>query len=87
MGRSDWLNQFSWEARLAGSPMCVHSAVAFFPGGVRIVYIRSEPAGSSSVDAASVTGSLLFYVCCSAVLPVSGLLVVNYFSGKLVYLL
>ena len=33
------------------------------------MYIRSEPAGSSSVDAAPVTGSLLFYapVCCFAV--------------------
>ena len=41
----------------------------FLPRGVRIVYIRSEPAGSSSVNAAPVTGSLLFYapVCCFAV--------------------
>ena len=49
--------------------MCVRSAVAFFAGGVRIVHIRSEPTGSSSLDAAPVTGSLLFYapVCCFAV--------------------
>ena len=69
LGRSDWLNWLSWEAWLADGPMCVHSAVAFFPGGVRIVYTRSEPAGSSSIDAAPVTGSLLFYapVCCFAV--------------------
>ena len=39
------------------------------PGGVRIKYIRCTLTGSSSLDAASVTGSLLFYapVCCLAV--------------------
>ena len=32
LGRSDWLNRLSWEAWLAGRPLCVRSAVAFFPG-------------------------------------------------------
>ena len=68
-GRYDWLDRLSWGAWLAGRPMSMRSAVAVFPGGVRIVYIRSAPPGSSSLDAVPVTGSLLFYapVCCLAV--------------------
>ena len=66
LGRSDWLNRFSWEAWLAGGPMCVRSAVAFLPGGVRIMHIRSEPAGSSSINAAPVTGSLSSTLLCVA---------------------
>ena len=64
-GRSDWLYRSSWQAWLADGPGCVRGAVDFFPGGVRIVYVGGEPAGSSS----PVTGSLLFYahVCCLAV--------------------
>ena len=46
---------------LAGRPMSVRSVVAIFPVRVRIVYIRSAPPGSSSLDAVSMTGSLLFY--------------------------
>ena len=57
------------QAWLEDGPERVRSAVVFSPGGVRIAYIRSEPSGSSSIDAAPVTGSLLFYapVCCFAV--------------------
>ena len=75
LGCSDWLGRLSWWAWLAGHRR------------------------SSSLDAAPVTGSLLYYapvalLCvvplkslrgyCSAVRIVSGLLGVDYFSGKLV---
>ena len=52
LGHSDWLHRSSWQAWLADGPGRVRSTVAFFPGGVRIGYtcIRSEPAGSSSID-------------------------------------
>ena len=67
-GRYHWLDRLSWGAWLAGRPMSVCGAVAVFPEGVGIVYIRSAPPGSSSLDAVPVTGSLLFYapVCCLA---------------------
>ena len=77
----------------------MHSAVAVSAGGVRIIYIRSAPAGRSSIAAAPVAESHLFYTpvccfavnctaelfcgCCSAVLCVSRWLDVNYFSGEL----
>ena len=69
LGCSDWLVRLSWWAWLAGRRMSVRSAVVFCPGGVRIVYVRCALTGSSSLDAAPVTGSLLFYapVCCLAV--------------------
>ena len=69
LGRSDWVDRLSWWAWLAGRPMSVRSTGVVSPGGVRIVYIRSVLTGSSSLDAAPVTGSLLFYasVCCLAV--------------------
>ena len=70
LGRSDWLYRFSWQAWLPDGPGCVRAQrCGFLPRGVSIVHIRSEPAGSSSIDAAPVTGSLLFYspVCCFAV--------------------
>ena len=69
LGRSDWLYRSSGQAWLEDGPERVRRAVVFSPGGVSIVYIRSEPSGSSSIDAAPVTGSLLFYahVCCFAV--------------------
>ena len=62
------------------------------PGVPRIGYIRRTLAGSSSIDAAPVTGSLLFYSpvccladrCCLAVLTVSGLMCVDCISSKLV---
>ena len=55
--------------------MSVRSAVVICPGGVRIVDIRCTLTGSSSLDAAPVTGSLLFYapVCCLAVCCVAEL--------------
>ena len=37
--------------------MGVQSAMTVFPWGGRVMYIRRAPAGSSSVAAASVTGS------------------------------
>ena len=40
--------------------MC--SAVVIRPGGVRIIYIRRAQTGSSLLDAAPVTGSLVFSV-------------------------
>ena len=66
---SDWLGRLSWWAWLAARRMSVRSMVVICPGGVRIVYIRHTLTGSSSLDAAPVTGSLLFYapVCCLAV--------------------
>ena len=86
VGCSDWLS--------------VRSAVVICHGGVRIVYIRTALIGRSSLDATPVTGSLVFstlcvalpYIVlldfirgfCLAVLIVSGLLDVDYFSGKLV---
>ena len=69
------------------------------PGGVRILYIRRVWTGSSSLDAAPVTGSLVFSVpvycldvycaagffrgCYLAALIVAGLLVVDYLAGEL----
>ena len=94
LGCSDWLDRLSWWAWLVGRRMSVRSTVVICPGGVRIVYIWRTLTGSSSPDAAPVTGSLLFYApvcclavyrgCCLAVLIVSGLLDEDYFSGKLV---
>ena len=48
VGCSDWLS--------------VRSAVVVCHGGVRITYIRRVRTGSSSLDAAPVTGSLVFSV-------------------------
>ena len=83
LGRSDWLYRSSGQAWLADGPGCVRSAVVFFLGGVRIVYIRSEPAGSSSIDAMPVTGSLLFYasVCCFAICGATELSLSVLFGG------
>ena len=83
LGRSDWLYGYSWQAWLAYGPGCMRSTMGFFPGGVRIVYIRSEPARSSSIDAAPVTGSLLFYapVCCFAVCGATELSLSVLFGG------
>ena len=69
LGCSDWLGRLSWWAWLVGLRMSVRSAVVVCPGGVRIVYIRRALTGSSSLDVAPVTGSLLFCtpVCCLAV--------------------
>ena len=66
---SDWLGRLSWWAWLAGRQMSVSGTVVVCPGVVRIEYKRHALAGSSSLDAAPVTGSLLFYapVCCLAV--------------------
>ena len=62
LGCSDWLCRLSWWAWLAGRRMSVCGAVVVCPGVVvRIEYIRHALAGSSSLDAAPVTGSLLFY--------------------------
>ena len=82
-GRSDWLYRSSCQAWLADGPGCVRSAVDFFPGGVRIVHIRSVPARSSSIDAVPVTGSLLFYapVCCFAVCGAAELSLSVLFGG------
>ena len=48
--------------------MSVRGAVVVCPGVVRIEYKRRSLAGSSSIDAKPVTGSLLLYapVCCLA---------------------
>ena len=69
LGCSDWLGRLSWWAWLAGRRMSERGAVVVCPGVVRIEYIRHVLAGSSALDAAPVTGSLLFYapVCCLAV--------------------
>ena len=60
VGCSDWLS--------------VHGAVVICPGGVRIIYIRRARTGSSSLDAAPVTGSLVFSapVYCLAVYCAAG---------------
>ena len=60
VGCSDWLS--------------VHGAVVVCPGGVRIGYIRRALTESSSLDAAPVTGSLVFSapVCCLAVYCAAG---------------
>ena len=75
VGCSDWLS--------------VCGPVVACPGGVRIIYIRRAPTGSSSLDDAPVTGSLVFSAPVFSapvdfirgyylvVLIVSGLLVVN----------
>ena len=63
---SDWLVLLSQWAWLYDRRMSVCGAVVVCPGVVRIEYKRHPLAGSSSLDAAPVTGSLLFYapVCC-----------------------
>ena len=83
LGYTDWLYRSSGQAWLEDGPERVRSAVVFFPRGVRIMYIRSEPSGSSSIDAAPVTGSLLFYapVCCFAVCGAAGLPLSVLFGG------
>ena len=60
MGCSDWLS--------------VHSAVVVFPGGVRIGFIRRALTEISSLDAAPVTGSLVFSapVCYFAIYCAAG---------------
>ena len=60
VGGSDWLS--------------VRGVVVVCPGGVRIVYIRRALTGSSSLDAAPVTGSLVFSapVYCLAVYRAAG---------------
>ena len=58
---SDWpvlQSQWAW---LYDRRMSVRGAVVVCPGVVRIEYKRRTLAGSSSLDAAPVTGSLLFY--------------------------
>ena len=76
--------------------------VSSAPGVVGIGYKSHALTGSSSLDAAPVTGSLLFYapvcrlaVCCatgfslwcySAVVTVFGLLCSDCFSGELVWI-
>ena len=69
LGCSDWLGRLSWWAWIAGRRMSMCGADVVCPRVVRIEYIRPALAGSSSLDAAPVTGSLLFYspVCCLAV--------------------
>ena len=69
LGRSDRRDRLSCWAWLVGHPMSVRGVRVIYPGGVRIVYMRSGLTGSSSLDAVPVTGSLLFYaaVCCLAV--------------------
>ena len=69
LGCSDWLGRLSWWAWLAGRRMSVRGVAVVCPGVVRIEYIGQALGGSSSLDAAPVTGSLLFYapVCCLAV--------------------
>ena len=76
VGCSDWLS--------------VRGVVVVCPGGVRIIYIRRARTGSSSLDAAPVTESLVLsspvYCICGcylAVLIVSDLLEVDYFSSEL----
>ena len=53
------------------------------------MYIRSEPARSSSIDATPVTGSLLFYapVCCFAVCGAAELSLSVLFGGTACILL
>ena len=97
LGCFDWLGRLSWWTWLAGHRMSVHSAVVVCPGVVvRIEYKMHALAGSSSLDAAPVTGSLLFNapVCCLAegcaaavslwVLTIAGLLCMDCFYGELV---
>ena len=63
---SDWLVLLSQWVWLYDRRMSVRGAVVVCPGVVRIEYKRRVLAGSSSLDAVQVTGSLLFYapVCC-----------------------
>ena len=83
LGCSDWLGRLSWWAWLAGHRMSVRSAVVVCPGVVRIEYKRHALAGSSSLDAALVTGSLIFYVpvCCLAVCCAAGISLWVLFGG------
>ena len=68
LGGSDWPDRLSWWAWLVGCPISMCGASVISPGGVRIVHmtVLTGRPGSSSLDAVSVTGSLLFYapVCC-----------------------
>ena len=62
---SGWLALMSRWVWLHCRRMSVRGAVVVCPGVVRIEYKRHALAGSSSLDAAPVTGSLLLYVCVS----------------------
>ena len=61
----------------------MHGAVVVHPGGVRIIYIRRARTGSSSLDATSVTGSLMFSVpvYCLAVYCAAGFYSWLFFGG------
>ena len=65
---SEWLVLMSWWVWFYCRRMSACGAVVVYPGVVRIEYKRRALVGSSSLDAAPVTGSLLFYapVCCLA---------------------
>ena len=73
MGRSEWLFLVSRWAWLLCHKISMRGAAVVCPGEVRIGYKGRTLTGSSSLDAAPVTGSLLFYapvcrlaVCCAA---------------------
>ena len=74
VGCSDWLR--------------VRGAVVISPGGVRIGYIRREPIGKSSTDAAPVTGSLVFSAPLDCLvytyIVLLNLLCVGYFAVRIV---
>ena len=98
MGRAEWLLLVSRWAWLWCRQISVRGAAVICPCAVRIGYKGRSLAGSSSFDAAPVTGSLLFYApvvalpfvvpleflrgCFSAVLTVSGLLCSDCSSGE-----
>ena len=79
------IGRFCCEGGPVGCSDClwVCCAVVVCPGGVRIVYIRRALTGSSSTDAAPVTGSLVFLapVCCLVVYCAAGFYLCLLFGG------
>ena len=70
---AEWLLLVSWWAWLWCRQISARGAAVICPCAVGIGYKGHSLAGSSSIDAAPVTGSLLFYcpvcrltVCCAA---------------------
>ena len=74
MGRSEWLSLISWWAWLWCHQISAREVTVICPGGFGIGYRGRALAGSSSLDIAPVTGSLLFNtpVCRLAVYCATG---------------
>ena len=83
MGRSEWLSLMSWWAWLWCHQISARGITVVCPGGFGIGYKARAIEGSSSIDTAPVTGSLLFIapVCRLAVHCAAGFSLCVLFGG------